>query len=50
MVLRPSATEADRSAPHSPESFFGNQNPVARPVAQSWRYTVERLKALWGIA
>jgi len=32
------------------KGFFGNQNPVARPVAQSWRYTVERLKALWGIA
>ena len=29
--------------------FFGNQNTVARPRAPSWRFTVDRLKALWGI-
>ena len=27
--------------------FFGNQNTVARPRAQSWHFTVERLKTLW---
>jgi len=29
--------------------LFGNQNTVARPRADSWRHTVERLKQVWGI-
>jgi hypothetical protein len=29
--------------------FFGNQNTVARPRAESWRHTVERLKQRFGI-
>jgi hypothetical protein len=31
MVLRPSATEADCSAPHSPESFFGTVSSSTPP-------------------
>ncbi len=30
--------------------FFGNQNSAARPRAQKWNHTVERLKQRWGIA
>lgn len=30
--------------------FFGNQNTVARPRAESWKHTVDRLKAVWGIS
>jgi hypothetical protein len=29
--------------------FFGNQNTIAKPRADSWRHTVERLKAGFGI-
>ncbi len=29
--------------------FFGNQNTIAKPRADSWRHTVERLKARLGI-
>lgn len=29
--------------------FFGNQNTVARPRAERWRHTVERLRARFGI-
>jgi hypothetical protein len=29
--------------------FFGNQNSAARPTADSWNYTVNRLKELWDI-
>ena len=29
--------------------FFGNQNTVARPRDAKWAFTVERLKALWGV-
>ena len=29
--------------------FFGNQNTVARPRSPKWPFTVERLKALWGV-
>lgn len=34
---------------YAEKGFFGNQNPVARPVAASWPHTVERLKAHWRI-
>ena len=30
--------------------FFGNQNTVARPRAQSWNFTVERLKTVWQVS
>ena len=26
------------------KGFFGNQNTVARPIAQKWNHTIERLK------
>ena len=29
--------------------FFGNQNTVARPTNAKWDFTVERLKAIWGV-
>lgn len=29
--------------------FFGNQHTVARPTAQRWDFTVERLKTVWQI-
>ena len=29
--------------------FFGNQNTVAQPRVPKWQFTVERLKALWGV-
>ena len=29
--------------------FFGNQNTVAQPRSPKWNFTVERLKALWGV-
>ena len=29
--------------------FFGNQNTVCRPKTEKWDYTVERLKAVWGV-
>ena len=29
--------------------FFGNQNSAARPRAQKWNHTIERLKQRWGI-
>ena len=29
--------------------FFGNQNIVAKPRDPKWRFTVERLKALWNV-
>lgn len=29
--------------------FFGNQNTIAKPRAESWRHTVERLKARLGV-
>jgi hypothetical protein len=29
--------------------FFGNQNTVARPRHQKWKYPVDRLKAKFGI-
>ena len=29
--------------------FFGNQNTVAQPRSSKWQFTVERLKALWGV-
>lgn len=30
--------------------FFGNQNSVCRPQTDKWRFTIERLKTLWGIS
>ena len=30
--------------------FFGNQNTVAKPRAQNWHFTVERLKTLWKVS
>ena len=30
--------------------FFGNQNTIAKPKADNWRHTVERLKSRFGIA
>lgn len=30
--------------------LFGNQNSVARPRAEKWKHTVNRLKSIWGIA
>ena len=30
--------------------FFGNQNTVARPRAQSWNFTVDRLKTVWQVS
>ena len=30
--------------------FFGNQNTVSKPRAQSWQFTVERLKTLWKVS
>ena len=30
--------------------FFGNQNTVARPRAQSWNFTVQRLKTVWQVS
>ena len=30
--------------------FFGNQHTVARPRAQSWNFTVERLKTVWQVS
>lgn len=32
------------------KGFFGNQNTVARPVAESWKHTVSRLKARFGVS
>lgn len=29
--------------------FFGNQNTVAQPRSSKWPFTVERLKAIWGV-
>ena len=29
--------------------FFGNQNTVAQPRDPKWRFTVERLKSVWGL-
>ena len=29
--------------------FFGNQNTAAQPRDPKWRFTVERLKSIWGI-
>lgn len=29
--------------------LFGNQNSVARPRAEKWKHTVNRLKSIWGI-
>jgi hypothetical protein len=29
--------------------FFGNQNTIAKPRAEKWSHTVERLKELWGV-
>jgi predicted Zn-dependent protease len=29
--------------------FFGNHNTVARPVATSWAFTVQRLKQRFGV-
>jgi hypothetical protein len=29
--------------------FFGNQNSVARPKAEKWNYTIERLKKRFGV-
>ena len=29
--------------------FFGNQNTVAQPRSPKWKFTVERLKSLWGV-
>jgi|TARA_R110002073_G_scaffold11861_1_gene53259 hypothetical protein len=29
--------------------LFGNQNSVARPKAEKWKHTVNRLKTIWGI-
>ena len=31
------------------KGFFGNQNTVARPIAEKWKHTVERLKARFGV-
>ena len=33
----------------SEKGFFGNQNSAARPRAKAWLFTVERLKALFGV-
>ena len=30
--------------------FFGNQNTVSRPRDPKWEFTVERLKAIWGVS
>lgn len=30
--------------------LFGNQNSIARPRADKWRHTVERLSNIWGLA
>jgi hypothetical protein len=32
------------------KGFFGNQNTVARPSADRWVHTVERLKARFGVS
>lgn len=29
--------------------FFGNQNTVCKPKDEKWAFTVQRLKALWGV-
>ena len=43
----------DKTVPESQaikeRGFFGNQNTIAKPRADSWRHTVERLKARLGI-
>lgn len=43
----------DKTVPESEaikeRGFFGNQNTIAKPRADSWRHTVERLKARFGI-
>jgi hypothetical protein len=43
----------DKTVPESEaikeRGFFGNQNTIAKPRADSWRHTVERLKARLGI-
>jgi hypothetical protein len=43
----------DKTVPESQaikeRGFFGNQNTIAKPRADSWRHTVERLKAGFGI-
>ncbi|MCL2400396.1 MAG: hypothetical protein FWC91_11725, partial [Defluviitaleaceae bacterium] len=31
------------------KNFFSNQNTAARPIADSWHYTIARLKQIWGI-
>jgi hypothetical protein len=44
----------DKTVPESEaikeRGFFGNQNTIAKPRADSWRHTVERLKARFGIS
>jgi hypothetical protein len=43
----------DKTVPESQaikeRGFFGNQNTIAKPRADSWRHTVERLRAGFGI-
>ena len=43
----------DKTVPESQaikeRGFFGNQNTIAKPRADSWRHTVERLKAGFGV-
>jgi len=43
----------DKTVPESQaikeRGFFGNQNTIAKPRADSWRHTVERLKVGFGI-
>jgi hypothetical protein len=43
----------DKTVPESQaikeRGFFGNQNTIAKPRADSWRHTVERLKARLGV-
>lgn len=43
----------DKTVPESQaikeRGFFGNQNTIAKPRADSWRHTVERLKVRFGV-
>lgn len=44
----------DKTVPESKaikeRGFFGNQNTIAKPRADRWRHTVDRLKARFGIS
>ncbi len=39
----------DIDAAAKERGFFGNQNTVAQPRSPKWHFTVERLKAIWGV-